>query len=370
MGRAIQIDAILSGVIDPNTSAAAAGGSVHFYSPGTLTAKNVWTEAAKSNAYSTYSLDAAGSAHLYGDGIYDIVVKNALGSTIYEWDGVRLQYPDFQTTSVATNYTQVFDDDAITITESATADVYITLLDVDEWDDKPIVISNANSTYSVHIYPESGSGQTIDGDAYKSIQPGFATITIFSGEDDFFSSASSGSLTATSGRSAVAESGGLKDAPTGGADPSYFLTGDADYSCRIISAVMTVTYSSASQLIVAFDGYGYYGFNAPPDASSGAISSSGSANGLGFDSNYIRISNTAAYSNAVDTAYFVGVISATITQCVKTTTGTPTVALLNNGNIMLSIMYYEDGVATNLLTALSSSGDAITINLCYAMRLS
>ena len=79
--RAAQIDLLLDPLTDPTTGGLCSGYSVEFYAAGTSTPKNVWTEREKTNPYTTYTLDSGAKALLYGDGIYDIDVKN-LSSTV------------------------------------------------------------------------------------------------------------------------------------------------------------------------------------------------------------------------------------------------------------------------------------------------
>lgn len=372
MGRAIQIDAILAGVIDPNTGLPAAGGTVYFYQVDTTTAKNVWTEAAKSNAYTSYTLDAAGSAHLYGDGIYDIVVQNSAGSTIYEWDGVRLRYPDYQTTTVSTNYTQVEADDCITVSDSAAANVTITLINADDWEDRPLVVFNASGTYTVTITPESGSGQTIDGESSITLAVGASAVSVFMSGDDFYSSgAATDTLTATdsSGRSLSVDQYGAKDNGSGITE-AFYLLGHGTYACRIISAFVSISYSAASQVSVAIATSSSYGFAQPDSATSGGIAKSGSANGFTLSSTgqYVTISNAVAYTESADTGYFVGVLGAIVGNYNVTTSGVPTMRTTLVSTTGINLYYYEDGSGVDLTSALASVGDFVYCTIIYAMR--
>ena len=73
--RAIQIESLLDPVIDGSTGDLASGYTVYFYAAGTTTAKNVWTEKEKSNAFTSKTIGSDGTIQLYGDGIYKIVIK-------------------------------------------------------------------------------------------------------------------------------------------------------------------------------------------------------------------------------------------------------------------------------------------------------
>ena len=82
MSYAKQIDFLLSQV--RNSVGSLAGGTITFYAAGTIDLKTIWLDREKaSEAENPYTLDANGTAHLYADGIYKIVIKNAAGSTIY-----------------------------------------------------------------------------------------------------------------------------------------------------------------------------------------------------------------------------------------------------------------------------------------------
>ena len=59
--RALQFDLLRTPVIDYRDGSVAAGYSVEFYSAGTSTAKNVWTEKEKTNAYTTRTLGSDGT---------------------------------------------------------------------------------------------------------------------------------------------------------------------------------------------------------------------------------------------------------------------------------------------------------------------
>lgn len=75
-----------------NSSGVLAGGKVYFYAAGTSTPKTVWLNRNKSTvAANPYTLDANGTAALFGDGLYRIVIKTAAGVTVYDRDNVSLK---------------------------------------------------------------------------------------------------------------------------------------------------------------------------------------------------------------------------------------------------------------------------------------
>jgi hypothetical protein len=88
--KAQSISFLLSQVRTSTTSLA--GGKVYAYSSGTTTVKSIWIDRDKQTlAANPYTLDANGTAQLYGDGIYRIVIKDAAGVTKYDRDGLPFQ---------------------------------------------------------------------------------------------------------------------------------------------------------------------------------------------------------------------------------------------------------------------------------------
>lgn len=62
-----------------------AGGSVAYYIPATSTPKDTWQDPEQGALnQNPVPLDAAGSAYVYGSGEYRMIVKDALGNTIYD----------------------------------------------------------------------------------------------------------------------------------------------------------------------------------------------------------------------------------------------------------------------------------------------
>lgn len=159
MTRALQLDILLSGLRDPDTLAPLAGGTVYFYAAGTTTPKNVWSEKAKTNAYTSVTLDANGSLAnpYYGDGWYKLVVKDSDGNTEYTWDQVYIQSNSFSVVSKTGEYTATPDDDVILCNGTFT----VNLQAVANFS-HPLTIKNTGSgTITIDPY----SAETIDGDA-------------------------------------------------------------------------------------------------------------------------------------------------------------------------------------------------------------
>lgn len=81
---------------------ALAGGYAHFYEVGGTTPKAIWLDRDKITAASNpYTLDANGTAQLYGDGLYRIVIKDSAGVTRYDRD--NMQFTDVLTSGVELN---------------------------------------------------------------------------------------------------------------------------------------------------------------------------------------------------------------------------------------------------------------------------
>lgn len=84
---AVQFDFLLSQVRTATTFLTA--GNVYFYEPGTTTLKDVWLDPEEAvRAANPYTLDANGTAQLYGTGTYRIVIKDAAGVTKFDRDNL------------------------------------------------------------------------------------------------------------------------------------------------------------------------------------------------------------------------------------------------------------------------------------------
>lgn len=72
---------------------ALSGGKVDFYEAGgTTTRKTVWIDRNKATpAANPYTLDSNGTAQLYGDGLYRIVIKDSAGVTKYDRDNISIK---------------------------------------------------------------------------------------------------------------------------------------------------------------------------------------------------------------------------------------------------------------------------------------
>lgn len=77
-----------------NAAGSLAGGTATFYTAGTETLKTIWLDRNKATtADNPHDLDANGTAHIYADGLYKIVLKNSSGNTIYTRDNINFSDP-------------------------------------------------------------------------------------------------------------------------------------------------------------------------------------------------------------------------------------------------------------------------------------
>ena len=164
--RAIQIGFLISGITSASTGEPVAGGTVYFYEAGTTTAKYIYTEKEKTNGYYSYSLDAIGAAHLYGDGEYKVVVKDADDATVKTLDYIRLEYPVYAVDTVSTTpYTHSTDNDLLLVDTTSTA-ITINCLAAASWE-RPLKVFRTAGSNNITIDPSST--ETIDGSATLTI---------------------------------------------------------------------------------------------------------------------------------------------------------------------------------------------------------
>jgi hypothetical protein len=172
--RALQFDILLIPVIDYRSQAIASGYTVYFYEAGTTTPKNVWTEREKSNPYTSVTLGGAGTAPVYGDGVYKLIVKDLDATTVYTWDNMKVQANTTTISTKADTYTATSDDDVIYVNTAGGAKT-INLEAVATFS-HPLLIKNI-STNNVVIDPD-GSEQ-IDGAATYTITAANAALFLF-----------------------------------------------------------------------------------------------------------------------------------------------------------------------------------------------
>jgi hypothetical protein len=158
--RAIQFEFLLAGLRDPDTHEPLTGGSVEFYATGTSTPKNVWTEEAKTNAYTTYTLDTNGVAELFGDGNYKVVVKDSSGAIEYTFDLVKSQSNEFIITTVTSAAVTVTPDNDAILGNTSGNSITLNLEDIATFS-HPIFVKKTSASNTLTVDPYST--QLIDG---------------------------------------------------------------------------------------------------------------------------------------------------------------------------------------------------------------
>lgn len=114
--KAKQFDALWSGILD-NAGLPVSGGFVYTYIAGSSsTTKATYNDRDKlSTASNPLILDSYGRAEVYGDGLYNIIVKDSSGVTLWDMDNIEI---------IATNANLYLDTDTLT-SSSANGDIKI-----------------------------------------------------------------------------------------------------------------------------------------------------------------------------------------------------------------------------------------------------
>ena len=152
--------ALLAGLRD-TSGESLSGGVVYFYTPGTVVAKSVYTDADLTTAVDSVELDSNGQAEIYGRGLYDVVVKDADGTTLYVWERVFLGKDVFVATDILADYTATADDSLILV-DTAGGNVVVTLPDPATMQQAPYIVKTTSDANTVTILR---SGTTINGSA-------------------------------------------------------------------------------------------------------------------------------------------------------------------------------------------------------------
>jgi hypothetical protein len=368
MSTVAQIDSLLSGIIDPNTGLPAAGGSVEFYVPGQSTGKNVWTEAAKSNAYTSYTLDGAGAAELWGDGSYDVVIKDASGTTLYNWSGVYFTKHGTQSTTMATDYAQTVDDDIILFSSAAVAGRTLTLLDPADWPEKILYIQNLNDTYDLTITPDAGN---IDGGASITLASGAQGIQIYTdGSNCFSSGGSQNALVATdgSGRQAVVDEDGLYD--DNGTIDCYYLRGSSAESHILSTLTVKLSYDTATTIIVATNENTAFIYNSAEAVTTAGIAAGGSDSGVSIVGHPFIFADDILSPDASSDCQIIAVLSCYNFEEFDINTSDvvhfQAFALGTYPGSSIYIAVWDDaGAVVNWHTLLAASGNEITLHVTY-----
>lgn len=168
--RAIQIESLLDPIVDYRDNSIASGYTVYFYSAGTSSPKNVWTEKEKTNPYTSRTLGSDGSVQLYGDGVYKIVIKDGDGTTVYSWDNIKVQANTFTVQNKSGTYTATADDDLILCDGTFTVNI-ATVAGFTH----PLIIKRISGTVTVDPY----STETIDGSATISLTASDDSVVLY-----------------------------------------------------------------------------------------------------------------------------------------------------------------------------------------------
>jgi hypothetical protein len=372
MSTVVQINALLSGIIDPNTSLPAAGGSVAFYVPGTSTGKNVWTEAAKSNAYTSYTLDAAGAAELWGDGSYDVVIKDASGTTLYNWRGVYFTKHGTQSTTMATDYAQTVDDDIILFSSAAVAGRTLTLLDPADWPEKILYIQNLNDTYDLTITPDAGN---IDGGASITLASGAQGIQIYTdGSNCFSSGGSQNALVATdgSGRQAVIDEDGLHD--DNGTLDCYYLLGASTESHILSTMTLRATYDTATTIVVEINRTESYVYNSAEAVETAGITNGGSDSGVSITNSALVLDDDIVSPYASSDCQIIAILSCDFNGELDINTAdnvhfSSYASGTYPDSFIQILLWDDDGSLLNWHDLVAASGNIIDLRLTYLTYL-
>lgn len=94
MGRAIPVEALISGLTDSNGDPLNAG-LIYSYSAGTSTPKSLWQDNAQTSAHTNPAeLDSQGKLLAFAEGNYKFVIKSSAGATLYTHDNLYFSSDD------------------------------------------------------------------------------------------------------------------------------------------------------------------------------------------------------------------------------------------------------------------------------------
>lgn len=174
--RALQFDVLLAGLVDAD-GVPLASGTVYFYAAGTSTAKNVYTDKAKTAPYTYITLDTAGRSQVYGDGNYKVLVKDSAGTTYATWDNVYVRAANYYARTVTSSATATEDDDFIMCSTNGGA-ITITLPDIsDGLISHPLIIKRNGSN---NVVIDGDGAETIDGAATYTISVDKRSVELIS----------------------------------------------------------------------------------------------------------------------------------------------------------------------------------------------
>ena len=163
--RSLQFDALLAGIMDDDGNPLS-GGLVYFYEAGTTTAKNVYTDKAKTAPYTYVTLGTDGRIHVYGDGLYKVIIKTSAGVVYDTWDYVYIRAANFYSRTITSSATATVDDDFI-MCNTNSASITVTLPAIADGAVSHPLIIKRNGTNTVVI--DGSAAETVDGSATYTI---------------------------------------------------------------------------------------------------------------------------------------------------------------------------------------------------------
>jgi len=187
--RALQFELLLNGILHPTTGAPLNAGTVDFFAAGTTDPKDVWTEKEKTNDYTSITLAADGTALIYGDGNYKLVIKDSAGTPIAgsPRDNVRCRYPNYAVVSKSDTYTITPDDDLILV-DTTGGNVTLNMEAAANFD-HPVIVKNIGTNNAIIDPNES---ETIDGSDTLTIAVQYQTTSLASDGSNWYSTSAVG----------------------------------------------------------------------------------------------------------------------------------------------------------------------------------
>ena len=201
--------ALLAGLRD-TSGESLSGGVVYFYTPGTVVAKSVYTDADLTAAVDSVELDSNGQAEVYGRGLYDVVVKDADGTTLYSWERVFLGKDVFVATDILADYTATADDSLILV-DTAGGNVVVTLPDPATMQQAPYIVKTTSDANTVTI---SRSGTTINGSANYVLSDQWEGVQIAFDDYNFYTLGNYASIATTITTEATTDTAGKVELAT------------------------------------------------------------------------------------------------------------------------------------------------------------
>ena len=167
MAQAVQVDFLVSGQVDSSGNRLDSG-TVTFYETDGTTLKTIWEDGAKeATASNPHTLSSAGTAQVFADGIYVVVVKTSSGTTVRT---ITNAYFDPNDTTADVGYIDASEygsgDDAnaigLAITAASGSDQTI-ILKPKNWDidDDLTIPTNINLKYQQGAYTTVASTKTL-----------------------------------------------------------------------------------------------------------------------------------------------------------------------------------------------------------------